>query len=217
MQKSTLSSPPTAQLRKKALLALLLVGAASAHADGGPFGIDHRLNYDDSGIWKGKNQHALEALAAVGVLGTALWEGSDTRLGHTAWQSEDSFVIGSVTTLVLKRAFSRARPSQGNDPNEWFQGNGHKSFPSGEVTAVASLVTPFVLEYGADHPEAYALELLPLYHAIGRLKAQAHWQSDVLAGFAVGTAAGYYAHTRAESIAVAVLPRGITIGWSKRF
>ena len=199
-------------------LAVLLAGAtAPAHAGGGPFGIDHRLNYDNSGIWKDKNQRALEALLAAGVVGTALWEGSDTHLGHTAWQSVDSFVIGSASTLVLKSAFSRSRPVQSNDPNKWFQGRGHKSFPSGEVTAVASLVTPFVLEYGADHPAAYALELLPVYDAVGRLKHQAHWQSDVLAGFLVGTAAGYYSHTRSESIAVGVLPRGITVGWSKRF
>ena len=42
---------------------------------------------------------------------------------------------------------------------EWFKGGGHYSFPSGEVTLVASTVAPFVFEYGRDHPMVYGLEL----------------------------------------------------------
>ena len=191
--------------------------ACAAQADGGPFGIDHRLNFDDSGIWKRSNQLALERLLVAGTLGVALWEGDGTRLGHAAWQSTDSLVIGAASAAVLKIAFARARPVQGEGPNAWFQGQGHRSFPSGEVTAITSAVTPFVLEYGPTHPAAYALELLPLYDAVGRIKQQAHWQSDVLAGWMLGSAAGWYAHSRSSSIAVGVLPGAITVGWSRRF
>jgi undecaprenyl-diphosphatase len=90
---------------------------------------------------------------------------------------------------VAKAVFSRARPREGNDPNQWFKGRGHQSFPSGDVTFVSAAITPFVLEYGRDHPAVYALALLPAYDAIARMKSQAHWQTDVLAGFAVGTSA----------------------------
>lgn len=205
-------------LRLYPCLFLVLASAAfAARADGGPFGIDHRLNFDDSGPWKRRNQLAVERLVVAGALATALWEGDDTRLGHTAWQSVDSLVIGAVSAEVLKSAFSRARPTQTDDPNKWFQGSGHKSFPSGEVTAITSAITPFVLEYGPTQPAAYALELLPLYDGIGRMKLHAHWQSDVLAGWLVGSAAGWYAHSRSSSIAVSVLPGAITFGWSKRF
>jgi undecaprenyl-diphosphatase len=75
-------------------------------------------------------------------------------------------------------------------------------FPSGEVTTLASAVTPLVLEYGHDHPAVYALELLPAYDAIARVRSHAHWQSDVLAGWALGTAVGYYAHSRAKPFTV---------------
>ena len=95
--------------------------------------------------------------------------------------------------------------------------DGGYSFPSGEVTAVASAVTPFVLEYGPDHPAAYALELLPAYDAIARVRSRGHWQTDVLAAWLLGTAAGYYAHSRAQPITVMVLPRGITVGLRKSF
>jgi undecaprenyl-diphosphatase len=126
-------------------------------------------------------------------------------------------VAGTVTADVMKLAFSRSRPSQSNDPNLWFQGRGHASFPSGEVMEISTAVTPFVLEYGAEHPAVWALELLPLYDGVARVKSQAHWQSDVLASFAIGTAIGAYMHSRSSSFAVGVLPRGVTIGWKKSF
>lgn len=194
---------------------MALCGAASAA--GGPLGIDHRIAYDDSGLWARRNQLALEYGAAALVIGSALWEGDQTRFGHTSWQAVDSLAIGAVSAQALKLAFARARPTQTDNPNEWFKGRGHNSFPSGEVTEIASVVTPFVLEYGAEHPAVYALELLPLYDAIARVKVRAHWQSDVLAGFALGTAVGYYAHGRKDSIVVGVLPHGVSVGWRTTF
>jgi undecaprenyl-diphosphatase len=188
-----------------------------ARAEGGPFGIDHRLEYDDSGIWKRRNQLLVQDAAALVIIAGALWEGDQTRLGHTYWQSIDSVALGTASVAILKLIFSRARPAQSNNPNDWFQGHGHKSFPSGEVAAVASAVTPFVLEYGAEHPAVYALELLPAYVAVGRVKVQAHWQSDVLAAFALGTAVGYYAHGRSSSLSVGILPGSVTIGWRTKF
>ena len=188
-----------------------------ALAAGGPFGIDQRVNYDDSGIWKRRNQMLVQDVAALMIISGALWEGDQTRLGHTYWQSIDSVALGTASAAVLKLAFSRARPAQSGNPNDWFQGRGHNSFPSGEVAAVASAVTPFVLEYGAEHPAVYALELLPAYVAAARVKVQAHWQSDVLAAFALGSAVGYYAHGRSSSLSVGVLPGGMTIGWHTKF
>jgi PAP2 superfamily protein len=203
--------------KMNALLMAVALLPFGAHCAGGPFGIDHRLNYDDSGIWKRRNQQVLEDATAAVVIGGALWLGDENRLGHAYWQATDSLVLASASAAVLKLAFSRARPAQTDSPNAWFEGSGHKSFPSGEVTAISSAITPFVLEYGAEHPAVYALEILPIYDAIARVKVQAHWQSDVLAGFALGTAMGYYAHSRPSSLSVGILPRGVTIGWHKEF
>jgi acid phosphatase family membrane protein YuiD len=189
------------------------VGTAMA---GGPLGIDSKVGYDNHGIWKRSNQLALEyGLIGTEVLG-ALWEGSDTRAGRTFFQSIDASLIGAASSEVLKRSFRRLRPSETDDPNDFFKSGG-RSFPSGEVTLAAAVVTPFVLEYGHDHPAVYALELIPLYDAQARMKVHGHWQSDVLAGWALGTLSGYYAHTRQQSITVGVLPRGFTVGWSTKF
>lgn len=198
------------------LAAAALAHAVPVQAGGGPLGIDSRLEFNEQGVWSRGKQRALERIVVGGAIVGALWEGSDTRLGHTLWQSVDSFVLGQAGYLVLNNGFGRLRPSQANDPNQWFKSGGH-SFPSGEVTAISSVVTPVVLEYGRDHPAVYALELLPLYDAIARMKSQAHWQSDVLAGWALGTAAGYYAHSRNQPLSVMILPHGLTVGWRKSF
>ena len=189
----------------------------AAQASGGPLGIDHKLAYDNSGIWKRSNQIALQDAVLAAELAGALWEGGETRLGKTFWQALDASAVAEITNEVFKVSFSRARPSQSDDPNDFFAGRGHKSFPSGEVTSISAAITPFVLEYGHDYPVVYALELLPIYDAIARMKVQAHWQTDVLAGFAIGTLAGYWAHSRDNPFVLGVLPHGFTVGLRKEF
>jgi len=203
--------------RRAALGCALILHLAIACAGGGPLGIDHKITYDNSGIWKRSNQLLLEDLTIVTVVGGSLWEGGDSRLGNTFWRSLDSSVLGAVSSTAMKEIFTRERPTQTDDPDKWFQGQGHYSFPSGEVTLISSAITPFVLEYGKDEPAVYALELLPLYDAIGRMKQQAHWQTDVLAGFALGTATGYYAQKRDSPFILGVLPGGFEVGLKTRF
>ena len=156
------------------------------------------------------------AVLATEVTG-AFWLGGDDPLGKTFWQAMDSSALGVISSEAMKRIFTRARPSQTSDPNQWFQGSGHYSFPSGEVTFVTSAVTPFIFEYGHDHPAVYALTLLPVYDAIARVKTQGHWQTDVLAATALGTLTGYLAHRRDNPFILGVLPHGITVGVHKRF
>ena len=195
----------------------LVLFSGTALAGDGPLGIDHSVAAQNSGIWKRSNQVFLQDLTPLVVVGGALWLGDDSRLDHTYWQSVDSLVIGTITSEGMKRIFGRTRPSETNDPNQWFKGSGHRSFPSGEVMEITTAVTPFVLEYGRDYPAVYALELLPVYDAIARVKVRAHWQTDVLASMLIGTGIGYYAHERSSAISVGILPHGVTIGWSKRF
>ncbi|HEY2190126.1 MAG TPA: hypothetical protein VGH48_16340 [Caldimonas sp.] len=49
------------------------------------------------------------------------------------------------------------------------------------------------------------------------MKVWGHWQTDVIASLAIGTALGAYAHSRPSSLSVGLLPRGVTIGWKTRF
>lgn len=182
-------------------------------------GIDHLVPYDDSGIWKRSNQEFIEYGAIVGAVGGALWYGGDERIGNTFWVSIDSSVTAGLAAQAMKYAFSRVRPrDSGGDPDLWFKGHGNQSFPSGEVTAVSSIVTPFVLEYGHEHPGVYALELLPVYDAIARVKLQAHWQTDVIAGFALGTGTAWLFQRSPNSpFILKAMPHGIYVGIDEHF
>lgn len=181
-------------------------------AGGGPIGIDHRWALDQSGIWSSKTQTILEYGLVAAELGGGIYYGRDNPLGETFWQSVDSTAISVASAEILKRAFSRARPSQGDDPNHWFQGSCCASFPSGETTLAASVVAPFVFKYARSDPWVWALEAIPLYVATARLKNQAHWQTDVIAGWALGTGIGYWTAHREIPISVQILPRGLTVG-----
>jgi hypothetical protein len=205
-------APPAAAC----LVIFLVLHGNLALADSGPFGIDSRPAYDNSGIWKRNYQEILEFGAPVVLALGALWEGGDDRLGKTFWQSIDSTVASGLVADGLKLAFSRERPYQADNPNEWFTHHG-SSFPSGEVTEISAIVTPFVLEYGREDPAVYALELLPVYDAIGRVKVWGHWQSDVIAGFGLGFASGYFMHRLKTPLIFSVMPHGIQVGLKMQF
>lgn len=161
---------------RRLLLAILLSlpFAAPSEAGSGLLGLDHELPLDQNGIWARKDQLDLEyAVLGVEVVGS-LWLGNDNNLGHTLWQTVDASAISGLASDLLKYAFSRARPYQGDNPNRWFQGSGYQSFPSGEVTLQASFVTPFIANYAKQDPWIWSLEILPIYDGIARLKSQAH-------------------------------------------
>jgi membrane-associated phospholipid phosphatase len=52
---------------------------------------------------------------------------------------------------------------------------------------------------------------------VARLKSQAHWQSDVLAGWLIGTGVGYWAAKRQVPLSVQILPGGLSVGFEHRF
>jgi hypothetical protein len=204
-------------IRQAIVAVTLAMFAACVHAGGGPLGIDHEWALDESGIWARNVQLGLEYAVIATELGGALWLGNDDELGHTFWQTLDASAISAVAAQALKYTFTRARPSSGLGPDKWFQGSCCHSFPSGEVALQASFVTPFIVNYARRNPWVWALEILPAYDAVARMKSQAHWQTDVLAGWALGTAVGYWSTTRDTPIFVQILPGGFSVGFSKRF
>ncbi|MHB1543328.1 MAG: phosphatase PAP2 family protein [Gammaproteobacteria bacterium] len=184
---------------------------------GASYAIDHRLALDNTGIWARNNsldlEHAVMAVEGVG----AIWLGGRSRIGRTFWQAVDSSVFTAITTQALKYVISRARPIQSSSPHNFFQGRCCESFPSGEVALQASFVTPFIAEYYRRDPWVWGLEILPLYDAEARMKEQGHWQTDVISGFAIGTAWGIYAHEEKQPFILSILPGGFMIGLHETF
>jgi undecaprenyl-diphosphatase len=213
-------------LDRRLLLALaLLLAAGAAHAggctgdskSGGILGLDRCDEYEATGIYSRQVQKALDFAVIGGTLGVAVWEGTDTRTGRTAWKATDSMATAAVTTEIMKRVFQRPRPSQSSDPDLWRQGKGNASFPSGETAMMAAFVTPVILEYRDDNPAIWGLAILPVYMAEARMASLGHWTSDVLVGAAVGTVAGRLAFTRETPIVLSLTKDGTFVGYKHRF
>lgn len=197
-------------------VALTLPASAAAQNCGWSH-IDHLWSLDNSGVWNPNVSRGITAALTIAQVGGAIWEGSESRFGKTMWQGIDSELIGAGVAQVGKYIFTRSRPDQEDNPCLWFQGGHHYSFPSGEAAVSAALVTPYVIEYAGDNPAVYALLLLPLYSGVTRIKNQAHWQTDVLAGWAVGGLSGWYAHSRDVPILIMILPHGFQVGLKTSF
>lgn len=179
--------------------------------------IDHMLPLDDSGPWNPNVYRGLMTALTVAQVGASVWEGSESRFGRTLWQSTDAQIVAALAAAAGKHIFTRTRPSDGDNPCLWFQGGGNYSFPSREAAVAAALVGPLVLEYGNDYPAVYGLLALPLYVGIGRIKNQQHWQSDVLAGWAIGGLSAWFAHSLDTPLTIQVLPQGFAVGLKTQF
>lgn len=205
-------------------LAMALGTASVSHAGctgdgkrGGILGMDRCDEFEANGIYSRRYQKLLDALVIGGTVGYALWEGSETTSGKTAWKSLDSMAIAGITTEVMKNVFQRPRPAQSDNPDLWRQGHGNKSFPSGETATMAAFVTPVIMEYQQEHPAVWALSMLPLYMGKARMASQGHWLSDVLAGGAVGVAAGVYSARRDTPLLLELTSDGVFVGLKKKF
>jgi membrane-associated phospholipid phosphatase len=198
-----------------AISASLAVSAAAQNC--GWSRIDHRVGYDASGVWNPGTYRGIVGALTLAQIGGAVWEGADSRFGRTMWQGIDAQIVSGASVAAGKRLFTRVRPSTEDNPCLWFEGGSNYSFPSGEAAGAAALVAPYVLEYGRDDPATYALLLLPLYVGVARIRNQAHWQTDVLAGWTVGALSGWYAHARAVPILIELLPHGVAVGLRRQF
>jgi membrane-associated phospholipid phosphatase len=129
-----------------------------------------------------------EVIGVTSVLGGGYLYGLVT--GSEEMQSKP-FTLGEalvITSLVfvepLKAITGRERPNTGNGPYDWFAGG--KSFPSGH-TATAFSLAAGVSEY-ADNNLWVAVPAYALATAVGysRIRANAHFLSDVFVGGTIG-------------------------------
>jgi len=192
------------------------LGASSARAVG-IFPLDQLVPVDTNGVWAIAKSPQFPAELTILTAAAAVWEGGDDRFGQTLWQSLDADALAGAGALALKYTFQRERPSQTNNPNEWFKGPHSQSFPSADVAATAALVTPLILEYREDDPWVYLLAGLPIFDMAARLKARAHWPTDVLAGAALGGFSGYLVRKLPEPFFLSIMPDGVAVGLRYQF
>ncbi|MEA1954854.1 MAG: phosphatase PAP2 family protein [Campylobacterota bacterium] len=177
------------------------------------FELDKKVTLDEDGFWGA--HYDIPKYATIGILAAAAYEGTESRFGKTAWKSLDAGLMSQLLAEGSKRITGRLRPRHTDSPSEWFEDG--KSFFSGHVSGMTALVTPFVLEYKDDSPWVHLLWALPLHQMGGRVKAQAHWQSDVIVGALVGFASGYWAHERESPLILYFDGDKVVMGLKHRF
>ena len=138
-------------------------------------------------------QDALPSVAVfLGTWGFAAWT-SDPSGHREAWSMLEAAGLSTVNAYALKFIIRREGPYQTSDPNEWFKSGG-RSFPSEHATASFAIGT-VLAEAGSDDYR-WLRRVLGYGLGIGtsylRLKHNAHWLSDTVAGGALGMASAQF-------------------------
>jgi membrane-associated phospholipid phosphatase len=135
------------------------------------------------------------APAAAAVVGTWLYANLiDSSDGHReAWNMVEAGGLSTVTTYALKYVAARERPDQTSDPNKWrSSGSSFPSFHAAAAFAVGSVLA----ESGNDEYRWIRRFLgygaIAGFTAYERLKHNAHWLSDDVAGAAIGGATAHF-------------------------
>jgi len=112
----------------------------------------------------------------AGAVGSMLWR----RQAAAAWLTvASSHLLARNLMLWGKTLTGRLRPSEWHGGATWFQGG--SSFPSGHVVLFASLALPLAVMY----PRLRVLVVVPVFAAVARVMAYAHFASDVVGAFAL--------------------------------
>ena len=142
-------------------------------------------------------QDAIPTVAVLGLTwGYASLAGDGTGLREAGAMLEAAG-LSSATAYALKYIVAREGPDQTSSPNEWFKG-GSDSFPSWHSTAAFAVGT-VLAESGNDEYRwlrrllGYGLGIVTSYE---RLKHNAHWLSDTVAGGAIGAATANFTMQR---------------------
>ncbi|HEV3077205.1 MAG TPA: phosphatase PAP2 family protein [Thermoanaerobaculia bacterium] len=131
--------------------------------------------------------------AAFGVLGAFYVGGrigNDNRAQETALDGLiASILAGGVITPVLKEVTGRYRPSTHKGVYTFKPFSGNASFPSGESTEAFAAGSVIATQYPNIWVEIASYGTASLV-AFARMREDAHWASDVVAGALIGTTVG---------------------------
>ena len=112
---------------------------------------------------------------------------------HEAWAMVEAGALSTVNAYALKFIVRREGPDKTSDPNAWGKSGG-RSFPSEHVTAAFAIGTVLAEAGGDDY--RWLRRVLGYGVGIGtgylRLKHNAHWLSDTVAGAGLGIASAQF-------------------------
>jgi membrane-associated phospholipid phosphatase len=138
-------------------------------------------------------QDLIPTVAVLVLTGGYAWLVDDSNGRHEAWAMFEAAGLSTVTAYALKYTVRREGPDQTSDPNEWFKSGGN-SFPSAHATAAFAVGT--VLAESGNDDYRWLRRVLGYGLGIGtsylRLKHNAHWLSDTVAGAALGISTAHF-------------------------
>jgi hypothetical protein len=140
----------------------------------------------------------------------------DDRARETGILTAEALVDSAIVEGALKEISQRARPADGIERSEFFDGG--SSFPSGHSTQVWAVATVIANEYQHRRAVQVAAYGVATAVSVARFTSQKHYLSDVLAGSALGFGIGkyvYHAHHRDGSVSESKWPM-ITPEYNRR-
>jgi membrane-associated phospholipid phosphatase len=143
-------------------------------------------------------QDLIPTVAVVGLTWSYATLAGDSAGRRETGAMVEAAGLSAVTAYALKYIIAREGPDETSNPNQWFKGGGD-TFPSFHSTAAFAVGT-VLAESGSDEYRwlrrllGYGLGVVTSYE---RLKHNAHWFSDTVAGAAIGGAtANFTMHRR---------------------
>ena len=145
------------------------------------------------------------SIYGIGAVATTIYlvgrKRNDDRARETGILSAEAAIDSVIVGGVLKGITQRARPADGRERSEFFDGG--SSFPSGHAIQAWSAATVIANEYHDRKLIKFAAYGIAGAVSVARVTEHKHYISDVLVGSATGYAIGRYvysAHHRDPSI-----------------
>jgi hypothetical protein len=197
---------------------LVAIGAAH-HYDS-----DVRNHFvEENGTTVAKSSDLEDAIPALAVF-TGTWVFAnlkhDSQGQDEAYAMLESAGFSVTTSYLLKFAAGRERPDVTSDPNDWRSGG--DSFPSMHASAAFAIGT--VLAESGGEKYRWVRRVLGYgmagYTGYARLKHNAHWLSDTVAGAGLGISTAHfvmnrqYSHASSGQVMVVPLEHGVMLTYN---
>ena len=143
--------------------------------------------------WSREVSYAGSIYGLGAFAGTIYFIGRETknaRARETGILSAEALVDTAIVSGALKGISQRARPLDGHERSEFFDGG--SSFPSGHSIQVWSVATIVAHEYSGSRAVQIAAYGLASAVSIARFTGHKHYISDVVVGSAMGYGIGRY-------------------------
>ncbi len=156
-------------------------------------------------FWAELSHFGIGALLLPPLLELSRYETSGERR-HTLVRA---FTLNNALTSTLKHSIRRPRPHRFFEKSAQHTVDSVASFPSGHASTAFMLATVFSVGIDPAAWQVYAVYATATLVSLGRVMADKHYVSDVLAGGCVGIASGLLAHYE-------YLPAYLSLGYQEQ-